>query len=327
MTLLDGGLGLKGVSWSPGGQLLAAGSYDQRCRVLNHVTWQAFAELAHPNTVRLPASAAVYKEVEELSGGGTQGVHYGQTGREGSEGAGESGGGGFSGGLGESGGGGSGGGSRSGGGSGDSGGTQHTRVSTTSWWANDGARTLADDPAASALRASAAKSGRVTARYVVLPLPAPVPALKAAMDKHNPKLGVGLMVRMMDDVLIFYFFPRLLARTQASTDLYGQIVTIQASIHVCDSPSESPRRARSGQIQSFQTFPFQTFPHRLVSVSVRRGVERRRHVLGDAQRQHANGGVDLGHVATGAVRHAVADRTRAGNGVGSSSPPTRRRHG
>jgi uncharacterized membrane protein YgcG len=50
--------------------LAAAGSYDQRCRVLNHVTWRAFAELAHPATVRLPATAAVYREVEELTGGG-----------------------------------------------------------------------------------------------------------------------------------------------------------------------------------------------------------------------------------------------------------------
>ena len=52
-----------------------------------------------------------------------------------------------------------------------------------------------DDTAASALRASAANSGRVTARYVVLPLPAPVPTLKVSLDKPNPKLGVGLMVR------------------------------------------------------------------------------------------------------------------------------------
>jgi hypothetical protein len=117
--------------------------------------------------VRLPASAAVYKEVEELT---TAGRGAGESG------GGSSGGGGSGGCFSGSGGGGSGGaGGSGGGGGGGSGGG----VSTTSWWATDGEGVAMDDPAASALRAGAAKSGRVTARYVVLPLPAPVPALKA----------------------------------------------------------------------------------------------------------------------------------------------------
>jgi WD40 repeat protein len=51
----DGGLGIKAVSWSPGGQLLAAGSYDQRCRVLNHVTWWGAVQVEFSRTHSLKA--------------------------------------------------------------------------------------------------------------------------------------------------------------------------------------------------------------------------------------------------------------------------------
>jgi hypothetical protein len=87
-------------------------------------TWRAFAELAHPNTVRLPASAAVYKEVEELT---TAGRGAGESGGGSSGGGGSGGcfsgsGGGGSGGAGGSGGGGGGGWGRGGGGAGGGGG-------------------------------------------------------------------------------------------------------------------------------------------------------------------------------------------------------------
>ena len=49
------------MSWSPCGQFLAVGSYDQMLRVLNHLTWKTFAELMHPSTVRGPCYAAVFK--------------------------------------------------------------------------------------------------------------------------------------------------------------------------------------------------------------------------------------------------------------------------
>lgn len=49
------------MSWSPCGQFLAVGSYDQMLRVLNHLTWKTFAELMHPYTVRGPCFAAVFK--------------------------------------------------------------------------------------------------------------------------------------------------------------------------------------------------------------------------------------------------------------------------
>ncbi|KHN00984.1 WD repeat-containing protein WRAP73 [Glycine soja] len=61
----ESGLGVKSVSWSPCGQFLAVGSYDQMLRVLNHLTWKTFAELMHPSTVRGPCYAAVFKEVDE----------------------------------------------------------------------------------------------------------------------------------------------------------------------------------------------------------------------------------------------------------------------
>ncbi|KAK8489787.1 hypothetical protein V6N11_046854 [Hibiscus sabdariffa] len=61
----ESGLGVKSVSWSPCGQFLAVGSYDQMLRVLNHLTWKTFAEFMHLSTVRAPCSAAVFKEVDE----------------------------------------------------------------------------------------------------------------------------------------------------------------------------------------------------------------------------------------------------------------------
>ncbi|XVF11266.1 hypothetical protein REPUB_Repub08aG0012000 [Reevesia pubescens] len=61
----ESGLGVTSVSWSPCGQFLAVGSYDQMLRVLNHLTWKTFAEFMHLSTVRAPCSAAVFKEVDK----------------------------------------------------------------------------------------------------------------------------------------------------------------------------------------------------------------------------------------------------------------------
>ena len=57
----ESGLGVKSVSWSPCGQFLAVGSYDQMLRVLNHLTWKTFAEFVHLSTVRSPCCAALFK--------------------------------------------------------------------------------------------------------------------------------------------------------------------------------------------------------------------------------------------------------------------------
>ncbi|KAL9267780.1 WD repeat-containing protein [Drosera capensis] len=61
----DSGLGVKTISWSPCGQFLAVGSFDQMLRVLHHLTWKTFAEFMHISTVRAPCNVSVFKEVDE----------------------------------------------------------------------------------------------------------------------------------------------------------------------------------------------------------------------------------------------------------------------
>ncbi|PKA61140.1 hypothetical protein AXF42_Ash006036 [Apostasia shenzhenica] len=61
----ESGLGVKTVTWSPCGQFLAVGSYDQTLRAINHMTWKMFAEFVHISTIRGPSSAAIFKEVDE----------------------------------------------------------------------------------------------------------------------------------------------------------------------------------------------------------------------------------------------------------------------
>ncbi|CAH1774533.1 unnamed protein product [Owenia fusiformis] len=60
----DHALGIKTVSWSPTSQFLALGSYDQKVRILNHITWQTVAEHLHVTTLDNP-NVIVYKEVEK----------------------------------------------------------------------------------------------------------------------------------------------------------------------------------------------------------------------------------------------------------------------
>ncbi|GBG89539.1 hypothetical protein CBR_g49329 [Chara braunii] len=61
----ENALGVKGVMWSPSGQFLAIGSYDQAVRILNYLTWKPLMEHVHPQTIRGPSTVVVYKEVEE----------------------------------------------------------------------------------------------------------------------------------------------------------------------------------------------------------------------------------------------------------------------
>ncbi|XP_052286453.1 WD repeat-containing protein WRAP73-like isoform X1 [Dreissena polymorpha] len=56
-------LGIKTLTWSPTSQFLALGSYDEKLRLLNHVTWKTITTFSHPETVN-ETSAVVYKEVE-----------------------------------------------------------------------------------------------------------------------------------------------------------------------------------------------------------------------------------------------------------------------
>lgn len=56
-------LGIKSVTWSPSNQFLAIASYDQKVRILNHITWKRITEFEHAATISGP-KAVVYKEVE-----------------------------------------------------------------------------------------------------------------------------------------------------------------------------------------------------------------------------------------------------------------------
>ena len=57
-------LGVKSVSWCPDGRFLALGSYDERARILNNVTWERLAECEHPADVgqALAPAAVVWVE-------------------------------------------------------------------------------------------------------------------------------------------------------------------------------------------------------------------------------------------------------------------------
>lgn len=76
------GLGFKSTGWSPSGQLMALGTYEQDVSVLNHVTWTPLASFHHATTISGPATVVVYtehielplsflkqKKLEELTGG------------------------------------------------------------------------------------------------------------------------------------------------------------------------------------------------------------------------------------------------------------------
>lgn len=61
-------LGLRSVCWSPSGQFLAIGGYDQKLRLLNHMTWKTIAELDHPGIIESQVGVAIYREVEKQVG-------------------------------------------------------------------------------------------------------------------------------------------------------------------------------------------------------------------------------------------------------------------
>ena len=68
----ENALGVKTFAWHPASHLLALGSYDERARLLNSLTWQRIAECAHPSDVRAAFSeeAVVWKEPAEDEPGG-----------------------------------------------------------------------------------------------------------------------------------------------------------------------------------------------------------------------------------------------------------------
>ncbi|KAM6977914.1 WD repeat-containing protein WRAP73 [Aplochiton taeniatus] len=67
----DWSLGIKSLTWSPSSQFLAIGSYDEKVRILNHITWKKMTELDHPATIN-NTKAVIYKEVERRRAAGTE---------------------------------------------------------------------------------------------------------------------------------------------------------------------------------------------------------------------------------------------------------------
>ncbi|KAJ3275834.1 WD repeat-containing protein wrap73 [Terramyces sp. JEL0728] len=65
----DCGLGIKTAAWSPSGQILAVGSFDEKCRLLNHYSWKPLVELGHGKQVT-EKNINYYKEIDlvEMNG-------------------------------------------------------------------------------------------------------------------------------------------------------------------------------------------------------------------------------------------------------------------
>ncbi|XP_078094892.1 WD repeat-containing protein WRAP73 isoform X1 [Mustelus asterias] len=68
-------LGVKSVAWSPSSQFLAIGSYDEKVRIINHVTWRKLVELEHLPTIK-NLKSVIYKEVESCPRLGADGLSF-----------------------------------------------------------------------------------------------------------------------------------------------------------------------------------------------------------------------------------------------------------
>ena len=56
-------LGVRSVRWDPSGQFLSIGSFDDRLRVLSHMTWKAFADFSHEASLKRRRKPLVFCEV------------------------------------------------------------------------------------------------------------------------------------------------------------------------------------------------------------------------------------------------------------------------
>ena len=68
-------LGVKRVAWSPGGELVAVGSYDEHVRVLSAATWRPVLDAAHPAVPLGPAGAMLFRQ--RAVGGGFDALELG----------------------------------------------------------------------------------------------------------------------------------------------------------------------------------------------------------------------------------------------------------
>jgi WD40 repeat protein len=58
------GLGIKTVTWSPTGALIAIGSYDHKVRLLSHLGWVPIYEFVHMERITPIGSTLVYRELD-----------------------------------------------------------------------------------------------------------------------------------------------------------------------------------------------------------------------------------------------------------------------
>ncbi|KPP61026.1 WD repeat-containing protein WRAP73-like [Scleropages formosus] len=70
-------LGIKSIAWSPSSQFLAIGSYDEKVRILNHITWKKLTEFEHPVSIS-DSRAVVYREMERraVAGSDDLSIHH-----------------------------------------------------------------------------------------------------------------------------------------------------------------------------------------------------------------------------------------------------------
>ncbi|KAF8930322.1 WD repeat-containing protein wrap73 [Dissophora ornata] len=57
-----GGMGVKSVCWHPGSKLLALGGYDQKIRLLNHLTWKPIVEFCHTAQIKYGSGTVLWRE-------------------------------------------------------------------------------------------------------------------------------------------------------------------------------------------------------------------------------------------------------------------------
>ena len=55
-------LGIKSVTWSPTSQFIAVGSYDEKLRLLNHITWKLITEFPHSSSPATETRTVYYRE-------------------------------------------------------------------------------------------------------------------------------------------------------------------------------------------------------------------------------------------------------------------------
>lgn len=65
----ENALGYRTVDFSPNGQFLAAGAYDQRIRLYNHISWKEITEFEHKKMLSEDEDVHIYSEEEYKQGG------------------------------------------------------------------------------------------------------------------------------------------------------------------------------------------------------------------------------------------------------------------